>query len=414
MPIGEPAAALQSAPVSAPATTYVRKPTLPALTGIRTLLALFILLFHFTPAGLGPLYPLIDNGYVFVSFFFLISGYIMAYNYLDRPGKMRLSDFWVARLSRLYPVYVFALIIFWEMLRLEHQVRSATDFWQGTVLTPLLMQGWFPNLATFWNTVAWTLSCEITLYAIFPLLLKVRWPDKPGRLVALVLGLWAVGMVPHMTYIILNPDHLTTVAAHTMGTRWAHAMGLADAHLDLVVTDRYSGGFWVQWLKYTPVPYLCTFLAGIALGKLQSVMTVSSRQRLAIAVTGFAAAWVTFYVLIGHLPYIMVHGGLLTPVFATIIIGLSGPNPIVTIFSWKPLVEVGSATYCLYLLHFNTFVLIHNHHLPERMHFTQWDPWVSYVVVIAFAVAARRWIEHPCQKWIGAWWKNRQAAQSAA
>src|ERR1700712_5673615 len=94
MPNGEPAAALRSPLVSAPAAAYVRKPTLPALTGVRTLLALFILLFHFTPAGLGPLYPLIDNGYVFVSFFFLISGYIMAYNYLDRPGKMRLSDFW--------------------------------------------------------------------------------------------------------------------------------------------------------------------------------------------------------------------------------------------------------------------------------------------------------------------------------
>jgi hypothetical protein len=34
---------------------------------------------------------------------------------------------------------------------------------------------------------------------------------------------------------------------------------------------------------------------------------------------------------------------------------------------------------------------------------------VSYVVVIVFALAARRWIEHPCQKWIGEWWKKRQA-----
>jgi peptidoglycan/LPS O-acetylase OafA/YrhL len=42
---GEPAAALQPVPA--------RKPTLPALTGIRTLLALAILLFHFTPADLG-------------------------------------------------------------------------------------------------------------------------------------------------------------------------------------------------------------------------------------------------------------------------------------------------------------------------------------------------------------------------
>ena len=387
-----------------------RKPALPALTGIRTLLALFILLFHFTPAGLGPLYPIIDNGYVFVSFFFLISGYILAYNYLDRPERLKLSDFWVARLSRLYPVYIFALIVFWEMLRTEYQVRSHTDFWEGAILSPLLLQGWFPSLATFWNTVAWTLSCEITLYAIFPPLMRVRWPKTPGRLVALLLAFWAVGMVPHMLYMLANPDHLPTISSHTLGGPWAHSVGLADAHLHLVSTDRYSGGLWVDWLKYTPLPYLCTFIAGIVLGKLQSVLVLSSRQRLMVVLSGFAVAWCMFYLFIRHLPYIMIHGGLLTPVFATIIVGLSGSNVVSTVFSWKPLVQLGSATYCLYLLHFNSFVLIHTHHLPERMHFTRFDPWVSYAAVIVIALCAQRFIEHPCQMLIGKWWKARKAA----
>jgi peptidoglycan/LPS O-acetylase OafA/YrhL len=401
---GEPAAALQPA--------YQRKPALPALTGIRTLLAVFILFFHFTPSGLGWLYPIIDNGYVFVSFFFLISGYILAYNYLDRPERLKLSDFWVARLSRLYPVYLFALIIFWEMLRVEHQVRSTSDFWEGTVLSIILMQGWFPTLATFWNTVAWTLSCEMTLYAIFPLLMRVRWPNKPSRLIALVLLFGSCGLVPQMIYLVLNPDHLPHLLTHTIGHPWMHAIGRADVHLHLVDTDRYTGGWWLEWLKYTPLPYLCTFMAGIVLGKLQNVLKLSSNQRLVVALVGFAWAWCTFYLLIKHLPYIMIHGGLLTPIFATIIIGLSGPHPVSTFFSWRPLVEVGSATYCLYLLHFNTFILIHTHHLPERLHFTRFDPWVSYIVVIAFALAARKFIEHPCQVAIGNWWKRHKASRA--
>ena len=85
---GEAAAALQPAQVRSE-----RKPALPALTGVRTLLALTILLFHFTPSGLRweahpwlSLYPLIDIGYVFVSFFFLISGFILAYNYACGPS----------------------------------------------------------------------------------------------------------------------------------------------------------------------------------------------------------------------------------------------------------------------------------------------------------------------------------------
>src|ERR1700761_6192250 len=223
---GEPAAELQ--PPSP------RRPALPALTGLRALLSRATLLFHFTPAGLGPLYAIIDNGYVFVSFFFLISGYILAYNYLDRPERLKLSDFWVARLSRLYPVYVFALIIFWEMLRVEHQVRSPSDFWEGTILSIILMQGWFPTLATFWNTVAWTLSCEMTLYAIFPLLMRVPWPSKPLRLIGLILLFWACGLIPQLTYLFLNPDHLPGVLTHTFAYSWTHAIGMADVHLHLV------------------------------------------------------------------------------------------------------------------------------------------------------------------------------------
>ncbi|HEY5328903.1 MAG TPA: acyltransferase, partial [Acidobacteriaceae bacterium] len=135
-------------------------------------------------------------------------------------------------------------------------------------------------------------------------------------------------------------------------------------------------------------------------------------QRLAVALVGFAGGWCTFYLLIKHLPYIMIHGGLLTPIFATIIIGLSGPHFVTTFFSWRPLVEIGSATYCLYLLHFNTFILIHTHHLPERLHFARFDPWVSYIVVIAFALAARKFIEHPCQRMIGDWWKRRKETRA--
>ena len=394
---GEPSAQLQ------PPAAYVRKPALPALTGLRTILAFFIVLFHFTPAGLGPLYPIIDNGYVFVSFFFLISGYILAYNYLDRPDRLNIRDFWVARLSRLYPVYIFALVLFWEMLKVEHQVRNHTDFVEGTVFSLILMQGWFPNLATFWNTVAWTLSCEMTLYAIFPVLMRVPWPEKPTRLIALILGLWAVGMIPHITYLLRNPDNLATFEPHALGTAWAHGTGLLDAHLHLVATDRYSGGFWIQWLKYTPVPYLCTFLAGIALGKLQSVLRVSSMQRMAIAVAGFAWAWCTFYLFIKHLPYIMIHGGLLTPIFATIIIGLSGPHPLSTALSWRPLVEIGSASYCLYLLHFNLWNLIHDTHVLDRLGLTRFDPWISYVALIALAVAALHLVEKPAQRVLRTW-----------
>ena len=368
-----------------------RKPTMPGLTGIRTLLAFTILLFHFTPSGLRwnahpwlSLYPIVDIGYVFVSFFFLISGFILAYNYAGRSAPLNKVDFWMARFSRLYPVYALTLLISIPMLMAEFHVRSRGEFWAGAILTPLLVQGCFPHLATFWNTVTWTLSCEVMLYLAFPWLLRLRWPSSTGKLLAMLAGFWLVGLIPHAIYTLTDPDHLGHIA------------------------DRYSDGFWLDTLKYTPVAYICTFMAGLTLGHIQEAARLNERARVLIGLVGFSAAWFVCYHLTERLPYIMIHGGLLTPIFSCIILGLSGPSWLARIFSIKPLVAIGTSTYCLYLLHFNVYVLLHTHNIPERLHVARFDPWISYAFIVLFAVAVRMWIEHPMQKIISAWWKGRR------
>ena len=386
---GEPAAETQRG-------TYARKPALPALTGLRTLLALTILLFHFTPAGLQSakhtwltLYPIINIGYVFVSFFFLISGFILSYNYADR-GRLNPLDFWAARFSRLYPVYALTMLISVPMLFTEWTARPHDQFFAGVITTPLLIQGFFPRLATFWMTVTWTLSCEVALYIAFPWLMRLRWPRSLGVLTAMFFGFWLVGLIPHSIYIITNPDHLSHMA------------------------DRYSGGVWIETLKYTPFPYLCTFLAGLTLGRIHEAAKLDVRGRMVVGILGFAVAWYITYHVVDHMPYILVHGGLLTPMFAAIILGLSGPSPLASIFSIRPLVAVGASTYCLYLIHFNVYLLLHQWHIPEKLHVARFDPWISYVFVVALAMAMRRWVEHPGQLLIKEWWKGFRARQAGA
>ena len=385
---GEPALVLQPARVQG----AERRPPLPALTGLRTLLALTILMFHFTPGGLRwqkhpavTLYPVIEIGYVFVSFFFLISGFILSYNYAHRPGGVRKTDFWMARFSRLYPVYLLTLLISVPMLLLEWRSRSHGEFWVGALLTPLLMQGFSPHLATFWNTVSWTLSCEVVLYLAFPWLLRLRWPQRPWKLVSLLLGFWVLGLLPHTWYWLTNPDHLAQPIT------------------------RYSDGTWLETLKYTPVAYLCTFLAGLTLGRLHDAAKLSERGRVLAGSAGFALAWIAIYYVAPNAPYILVHGGLFTPLWSLVILGLAGPSRIARVFSLRPLVAVGTSTYALYLLHFNLFQLLQWHHVMERLHVAAFDPWISYVLVVGLAMAVRRWVEHPCQQAIQSWWKQRRA-----
>jgi peptidoglycan/LPS O-acetylase OafA/YrhL len=357
-----------------------RKPALPALTGIRTVLALGIVLFHFTPPHLGLLYPIIDNSYVFVGCFFLISGFILTYNYSDRAITLNKRDFWVARFSRLYPVYLLVLVISTRMLQDEWVSRSHVDFWRGIILTPLLLQGWSPTLATFGNTVAWTLSCEVMFYLAFPFLIyawatRAPWLNTPARLIALFFALWAFGMLPHILYSFFNPDHLAVPA------------------------DRYTSTNLLRFLKYTPPPYVFTFLAGVTLGKLHPLLPFNPRQRLVVAATAFTLLGLFFYTgAVKHVPYLILHGGFLVPLFSLLILGLAGPNPISSIFSIRPLVLLGEATFALYLLHFNTFILIHTYHLPERLHLTALEPWLSYVAIIALAFATLHFVENPGRK----------------
>ena len=70
----------------------MQKPArLNALTGLRCFAALNIVFFHFSnPQWFGRLAPVVNAGYASVSFFILLSGFVLAYNYAEqaREGKL--------------------------------------------------------------------------------------------------------------------------------------------------------------------------------------------------------------------------------------------------------------------------------------------------------------------------------------
>ena len=92
------------------------------------------------------------------------------------------------------------------MLMAEWPARSHGQFALGAVLTPLLLQGWVPPLATFWNTPAWTMCTEAFFYLIFPVGGALEAPEGLWPLLGLLLGLWLLGMVLPGLYMWLHPD----------------------------------------------------------------------------------------------------------------------------------------------------------------------------------------------------------------
>ena len=141
------------------------------------------------------------------------------------------------------------------------------------------------------------------------------------------------------------------------------------------------------------------------LAGLDELVPRTSRLRLLLGLAGFAGVF--GLLKMGPLvPYVLLHDGLLMPLFGCIVLGLAGENWLASAFSVRPLVFVGEASYCLYLLHFNLWNWIHDTHLPERLGVARFDPWLSYAVLLAVALAALIWWRSPAQrqlrKWMGA------------
>ena len=82
-----------------------------------------------------------------------------------------------------------------------------------------------------------------------------------------------------------------------------------------------------------------------------------------------------------RLPYVMMHDGLLMPLFAGVILCLAGRNRIAWFFGLLPFIAIGEASYCLYLLHFNLWTMLHDSHFLEKSGLIVFDP-VDFVSVI--------------------------------
>jgi peptidoglycan/LPS O-acetylase OafA/YrhL len=358
---------------------------LDALTGLRCFAALNIVFFHFgNPDWFGPFAPVVNAGYLSVSFFIMLSGFVLAYNYAGRarlskqdPHKLSKVRFWKARFTRLYPVYLLSLVLGYQTFFGERAVHTTHMFWLGTILTPLLLQGWIPEIATFWNTPAWTMSAEAAYYMLFPWIASLRPPPRLAGHLWRLGALWVLGLIPGILYVIYNPDGIAQV-------------------------DRFSTGPWLQALKFTPLPHLPSFVFGVLLAGLDEIVERTGLLRLGLGLLGFAGIY-TILVQGPKVPYALIHDGLLMPLFGCLILGLAGINLLSKFFGFRAFVFVGESSYCLYLMHFNLWNLLHGSGVLPALGLVRFDPWISYTILVGLGLATLHLVEKPAQKLLRQW-----------
>lgn len=146
---------------------------LTQLTSLRFFAAVYVLAYHSVGIDGAPhlIANFVKNGYLGVSFFFLLSGFILTHSYFGKMSdRHEVRRFAIARFARIYPVYLLALVVGLPLITLPF------DYPLASLATLGLVQAWGPPtsaLGFFWNPPGWTLSIECFFYLVFPLLLPL-------------------------------------------------------------------------------------------------------------------------------------------------------------------------------------------------------------------------------------------------
>ena len=155
---------------------------------------------------------LLAHGYLSTSFFFLLSGFILAYLYWAPNGELSTTPrrFWWARFTRIYPIHLVVLLLTALMLLPRFFMDpTAPPVWfaaTGFVATATLTQAWFPPLVPTWSWPTWALSAIVFLYLIMPWLMRTLARLTRGQQRILLFAMPLISLFPTLVFLQFFPD----------------------------------------------------------------------------------------------------------------------------------------------------------------------------------------------------------------
>lgn len=296
------------------------------MTGLRFFLAAHVLFFHFAPRFFGGsafARNFVEAGISAIPGFFLLSGFILTYAHVCYPGRIDqpIGKFWLARFLRIYPAYFLAFLFAapFALARFRHTAVSLHTL-ADTGAFLMLLQTWIPDLWSFWNYPAWSLSVEAFFYVLFPILVppifRCRWNWR-----VMIGAVWIGGLVVPITLL---------------------------------------GAIQFEWLLKLPPLHLPEFIFGMILGN--RLIPDSAHAEPALKRTSAWLAPVTAAILVacygsGWFPGSLIEHGLFAPLMGCVLWGLTrGGGWFAALLGSKPLVYLGEISYGIYIFQFPVFV----------------------------------------------------------
>jgi peptidoglycan/LPS O-acetylase OafA/YrhL len=405
--------------------TIIRNPPIPALTGLRFLAAASVAFTHITlgmfrlPEGsVSHLYILFTSlSGVGMTLFFVLSGFVIHYNYsasVGKGGSRGIFNFLAARLARLYPLYIACVlfdlwlgnniqILFMKSGHVPAHVVQAFPYYAS------MTQSWFYRIIENNNLiyqfggmpqVAWSVSTEWFFYLAYPLVYLAIAQLRSVRHVFVAAILWSVAVYAAMTFIFAHVAELNSFAVAKFGP-------IADV-------GTHDQDSFFRWLVYfSPYSRISEFILGCltasAYMRLRT-LPVSPREEhagliiLVATILGLAAVHFLMFGPYQILTSYQMNYGF-APLVAILIFCCSRyRNAIVSALSRPYIIIAGEASYSLYLLH--PLIILA---FSSRIGTVTWVgmvllalPWVGIVCLnaLGMAIIVHAVYETPARRWL--------------
>ncbi|WP_276802219.1 acyltransferase family protein [Odoribacter laneus] len=301
------------------------------------------------------------EGFVGVSFFFVLSGFIIAYNYQHKLQENKISKrtFWVARIARVYPLHWLTLFI--AVILGNYVVASDCMDWLKHFLASFtLTNAYIPKADYFFsfNSPSWSLCCEQLFYFCFPFLIPLAKTYK--RLLYLFIPI-AIIVVTGMYF---TPE------------------------------DEIKGYWYVN-----PVTRFPDFIVGMLLFHLYNFFKnkhITSRQGSAMEIIS-VLFFLSFYLFASEIPKVYRYSCYYWLPVAMVLISFSLQKGVLSrILSNRLLVTGGEISYSFYLIHL--FVLLLYAEWQKETNFK--IAWyisipVLFCIIILLSLLSYRYFEKP-------------------
>jgi peptidoglycan/LPS O-acetylase OafA/YrhL len=313
---------------------------LEALTALRFIAASCIVLHHLRGSfGIATnAYASLNLGAA-VSFFFVLSGFVLAYAYPRLSGPSEVLAFLIRRWFRVWPLHFACLLILLVLTPpLLIDAAGSRQGWLALLSNIFLLQAWVPLSSYYFsfNPVSWSISVEWFFYLSFPFLLYLML-SRGGVWLALLATFLPLAAILLITALCDVPDYsgerdeLTTLGLLHISPvvrLWEFCVGIA---LQQSMRDRRNPCRFARHIWSLQLLALVLAVWFVAQGR-----TLSSRPWMPHVVTmWFDCA-----------------GGL--PIWALLIWSFSYSNVWpAALLSNRIFVALGEVSFAIYLVHFS-------------------------------------------------------------